>query len=91
VNLEALASGLPILVPDDSAIAQTLDHDQTALFFKPNPEDLASAIALVLDDPACARRLSEGGRRHTLARWREADFERVWQTMVRSPSGPSSS
>jgi hypothetical protein len=39
---------------------------------------------VVLDDPACATRLSEGGRRHVLARWESADFERVWKTMVRT-------
>jgi glycosyltransferase involved in cell wall biosynthesis len=83
VNLEALASGTPILVPSDSAIAQSLDHGESAMFFTPEAEDLASTIALVLDNPACATRLSEGGRRHVLARWEGADFERVWATMVR--------
>ena len=91
VNLEALASGVPILVPDDSAIAQSLDHGDTAMFFAPNGEDLARTIALVLDNPDCASRLAEGGRRHTLALWHKADFEHVWTTMVgtlgtRSPS-----
>jgi glycosyltransferase involved in cell wall biosynthesis len=83
VNLEALASGTPILVPSDSAIAQSLDHGESAMFFTPDAEDLASTIALVLDNPACATRLSEGGRRHVLARWEDADFEHVWATMVR--------
>ena len=82
VNLEALASGVPILVPDDSAIAQSLDHGNTAMFFAPNAEDLARTIGLVLDNPDCATRLAEGGRRHTLALWRKADFEHVWTTMV---------
>ena len=85
VNLEALSSGLPILVPADSAIAQALDHGETAMLFEPNPDDLARTIALVLDNPACASRLAEGGRRHTLALWQAADFERVWETMVRPP------
>jgi glycosyltransferase involved in cell wall biosynthesis len=82
VNLEALASGVPVLVPDDSAIAQLLDHDKTAMLFKPNPDDLAQAIARVLDDASCARRLADGGRQHTLALWQGADFNRVWQTML---------
>jgi len=82
VNLEALASGVPILVPDDSAIAQSLDHGSTAMFFAPNTEDLARTVALVLDNPDCASRLAEGGRRHTLALWRKADFEHIWTTMV---------
>jgi glycosyltransferase involved in cell wall biosynthesis len=84
VNLEALASGLPILVPTDSAIAQSLDHGNTAMFFEPNAEDLASTIAMVLDNPACASRLSEGGRRHTLSLWQAANFEHVWATMLQT-------
>ena len=84
VNLEALASGVPILVPSDSAIAQSLDHGESAMFFEPNTEDLARAMELLLDNPAHAARLSEGGRRHVIARWEDADFEHVWQTMVRT-------
>jgi glycosyltransferase involved in cell wall biosynthesis len=86
VNLEALASGVPVLVPADSAIAQSLDHGNTAMFFKPTSFDLAQTIAFVLDSPACATRLADGGRRHTLALWREADFDRIWDTMMRMPS-----
>jgi glycosyltransferase involved in cell wall biosynthesis len=85
VNLEALASGTPILVPSDSAIAQSLDHGESAMFFTPDAEDLSRTIELVLDNPACATRLSEGGRRHVLARWEDADFEHVWATMLRKP------
>lgn len=59
------------------------------MLFEPNPEDLARTIALVLDNPACASRLAEGGRRHTLALWRKADFDRVWEAMVR-PGGTGS-
>ena len=72
-------------MPSDSAIAQSLDHDENAMFFAPDAEDLSRTIELVLDDPVCAARLSAGGRSHTLARWQDADFERVWKTMVRNP------
>ena len=83
VNLEALSSGVPILVPADSAIAESLAHGESAMFFSPNAEDLARTIELVLDNPTHATRLAEGGRRHVLARWQDADFEHVWETMVR--------
>ncbi|HEX7598488.1 MAG TPA: glycosyltransferase, partial [Polyangia bacterium] len=86
VNLEALASGVPLLVPSDSAIAQSLGHDHTALFFEPDTQSLVAAIARVLDDPACAARLAQGGREHTLARWKDADFDRVWSVMVPRPN-----
>jgi glycosyltransferase involved in cell wall biosynthesis len=83
VNLEALASGIPVLVPSDSAISQSLVHDENAMLFVPEVEDLAQTIEIVLDNPGRAARLAEGGRRHTIARWEGADFERVWKAMVR--------
>jgi glycosyltransferase involved in cell wall biosynthesis len=86
VNLEALASGTPLLVPSDSAIAQSLGHDHTALFFQPQAPDLAMAITRVLDEPDCAARLGEAGRQHTLARWKDADFDQVWSAMVTRPN-----
>jgi glycosyltransferase involved in cell wall biosynthesis len=91
VNLEALASGVPILVPNDSAIAQSLDHGEDAMFFTPEVGDLARTIELVLDNPDHATRLSEGGLRHVLARWEDADFEHVWKAMVRTASAGSPS
>lgn len=91
VNLEALASGVPVLVPEDSAIAQSLEHGRTAMLFKPTPDDLAHTIAHVLDDATCARRLADGGRRHTLKLWRGAGFDQVWQTLLGNASEPDPS
>jgi len=82
VNLEALASGVPVLVPRDSAIAGFLQDGDNALFFNPDAGELSAALSHLLDDPVCAARLSVGGRQHTLDRWQTAQFDALWRTMV---------
>jgi glycosyltransferase involved in cell wall biosynthesis len=82
VNLEALASGVPVLVPGDSAIAGLLQDGGNALFYDPDAGQLRDALAGLLDDPARADRLAAGGRRYTLDRWQTAQFEELWRTMV---------
>jgi len=82
VNLEALASGVPVLVPRDSAIAGFLQDGDNALFFDRNAGDLCKALSELLDDPVRAARLTAGGRQHTLDRWQTAQFDELWRTMV---------
>jgi glycosyltransferase involved in cell wall biosynthesis len=82
VNLEALASGVPVLVPRDSAIAGFLQDGDNALFFNRDAGDLSNALSDLLDDPVRAARLSAGGRQHTLDRWQTAQFDELWRTMV---------
>jgi glycosyltransferase involved in cell wall biosynthesis len=82
VNLEALASGVPVLVPSDSAIAEFLHNGDNAIFFDPDAGDLSDVLSGLLDDPVRAARLAAGGRRYTLDRWQTAQFDELWRTMV---------
>jgi glycosyltransferase involved in cell wall biosynthesis len=82
VNLEALASGVPVLVPRDSAIAEFLQDGDNAIFFNRNSRELSEALSDLLDDPVRAARLAAGGRQHTLDRWQTAQFDELWRTMV---------
>jgi glycosyltransferase involved in cell wall biosynthesis len=82
VNLEALASGVPVLVPRNSAIADFLRDGDNAIFFKPNTGDLSDALSKLLDDPVRAASLAASGRRYTLDRWQTTEFEALWRTMV---------
>jgi glycosyltransferase involved in cell wall biosynthesis len=85
VNLEALASGVPALVPHGSAIAGVLRDGHDALFFDPDVTGLTQVLEMLLDDPLRAARLAQNGRRHTLSRWATAQFDQVWRTMVCAP------
>jgi glycosyltransferase involved in cell wall biosynthesis len=66
VNFEALASGLPIVVPRDSNIASLLQHDRDAYCYPPGPSGLEDALAVLLEDRERSVRLAVGGRRFVL-------------------------
>lgn len=63
VNLEALASGLPIVIPRGSNVASLLRHDQEAYCYYPGPGSLEQALADVLENPQRSARLAAAGRR----------------------------
>ena len=67
VNLEALASGLPIVVPRDSNVASLLQHDRDAFCYPPVPNGLEDALATLLEDRERSARLSAAGRRFATA------------------------
>jgi glycosyltransferase involved in cell wall biosynthesis len=82
VNMEAMASGLPVLVPDDACIAEFVTHGISAECYRFGAPGLADAIAKVLDDPSRAARLSAGGRQAMIERWNEASFSRIWKSLT---------
>ena len=84
VNMEAMASGLPVLVPADACIAEFVTHGSSAECYPFGAAGLASALANVLDDPSRAARLAEGGRQAMIARWNEASFSRIWKSLTQS-------
>jgi glycosyltransferase involved in cell wall biosynthesis len=68
--LEALASGLPIVVPDTQGLRDLVQHEETGLLFEPG--DIASAqkaVRRLVNDHERRRRLSERafqfGQMHT--------------------------
>jgi glycosyltransferase involved in cell wall biosynthesis len=82
VNMEAMASGLPILVPSDSSIAELVEHEVSAYCYRPGVAGLAAGIAHLLDDMASAKRLSEAGRQVMITRWNETSFSRIWESFI---------
>lgn len=84
VNLEALASGVPLLVPTGSAIAGNLQHAHDAHFFDLDAVSLASALTAVLEDAGYAAGLSDRGRRASLQQWESSRVDGVWSALVRT-------
>jgi glycosyltransferase involved in cell wall biosynthesis len=82
VNMEAMASGLPVLVPDDACIAEFVTHGLSAECYRFGAAGLAAALAAVLDDPSRAARLAAGGRQAMIERWNEASFSRIWKSLT---------
>ncbi len=89
VNMEAMASGIPVLVPADAGIAEFVTHGTSAECYEFGATGLRSAIQRVLDDPLHADRLAKGGRQAMLARWETASFPRIWESMVGRAQEPS--
>ncbi len=82
VNMEAMASGLPVLVPSDACIAEFVTDGQSARCYPFGAAGLADAIAHVLDDAASAARLAAGGRQAMIERWNETSFSRIWKSLT---------
>ena len=85
VNMEAMASGIPVLVPAGSGIAELVTQGVSAECYPLNAAALAVAIGRLLEDAAYARRLGKAGRRAMLDRWDSASFSELWKSMVRNP------
>lgn len=85
VNMEAMASGIPILVPAGSGIAELVTQGVSAECYPLNASALAAAIERLLQDARYARRLGKAGRRAMIARWDAASFSDLWNSMVRDP------
>jgi len=63
VLLEAMAAGVPVVTTRVAGIASLVQHEENGLLVeRPAPDDLARAIARLLEDRPLRRRLIEGGR-----------------------------
>ncbi|MFQ5788399.1 MAG: glycosyltransferase family 4 protein, partial [Thermodesulfobacteriota bacterium] len=61
--LEAGASGLPVVAGNSGGVSDAVQHGKTGLLVNPdNPEDIASAIRLLLTDDSLSRRYGSEGR-----------------------------
>lgn len=72
VVLEAMASGLPVVVPDSGGVTDMAIPGQTGLRCQPTPDSFAQAVLLLRDNPALRRRLATGARRYAESRPWEA-------------------
>jgi glycosyltransferase involved in cell wall biosynthesis len=82
VNMEAMSSGIPVLVPSGSCISEFVTDGMSADCYEFGTVGLAAAMARVLDDPARAARLAAGGREAMVARWKGASFNDIWKSLM---------
>jgi len=82
VNMEAMSSGVPVLVPADACIAEFVTHGLSAECYEFGAQPLAAAIKCILDDPQRAEHLGINGRRAMIRRWNEVPFSRIWKTFT---------
>src|SRR5262249_6616865 len=64
INLEAMACGTAVVASAVGGIVEVVEDGKTGLLVPPSrPDELASAIRRVLDDPVAARAMGQAGRR----------------------------
>ncbi len=85
VNMEAMSSGIPVLVPADACFAEFVVKGISAECYEFGTAGLVAAIERVLDDPSRATCIGNEGRRAMIERWEDASFPRIWRSMVGSP------
>jgi glycosyltransferase involved in cell wall biosynthesis len=84
VNMEAMSSGVPVLVPSDACIAEFVTDGFSAECYEFGSAGLSNAIARILDDPGRAEILSANGRRAMIERWNEVPFSRIWNSFTQN-------
>ena len=98
--LEAMARGLPVVATRVGGNPEVVADGQTGLLVRPDsPEQLASAIGRLLDDPAMARQMGEAGCRRvqrlfnvkTMVRQYECLYEGRQLSVVQSSAAADNS
>ncbi len=70
VALESMAAGTPVVAVAAGGLPEVVRDGETGLLVaSPDPELLAAGVARLLDDPALAARVREGGRKFVAANY----------------------
>jgi glycosyltransferase involved in cell wall biosynthesis len=70
INLEAMACETPVVASAVGGILEVVEEDVTGYLVPPGrPDDLATALRRVLDDPAAAQAMGRAGRQRVEARF----------------------
>jgi len=78
VNMEAMASGVPVLVPANAPVAELVVNGLSGEHYRLDVKGLAAALERVLDDPARAAALGAAGRLAMIDRWAKTPFSEIW-------------
>lgn len=82
VALEAMASGVPVVVSDIPGVREVIEPGETGLIADPlAPRDLADKIGQLADDPDRARAMGKRGRERVLERFSVATVVDALETI----------
>jgi glycosyltransferase involved in cell wall biosynthesis len=85
--LEAMAMGVPVVATRVGGNPELVEHGETGLLVDPDPEQLARAIALLLEDRGLAKRLAESAARVVRERYSWPVVYRRYLEVYRSVAG----
>lgn len=95
VAVEAMAASRPVVAARHGGLVEIVEHGTSGLLVTPNdPEELARALALLVDDPELARRFGAAARARqqehfSLARYC-AGFEALYTSIASTPAAVAS-
>lgn len=80
--LEAMASGVPVLVPAEAAIAEHVVDGVSGYCYEFSADGLTARLGDVLDAPAQRAAVAANARRAMVDRWALAPFAGLWDAMA---------
>lgn len=89
VNVEAMASGIPVIASDNGGIREIIDSGHNGYLIYPynRPEPFATILYKLADNPSLARSLGENGREHAVQKFSWArtalHLEAAYTRMIR--------
>jgi glycosyltransferase involved in cell wall biosynthesis len=83
VNLEAMSSGVPVLLPSDAGVAHIASNGVSAEFYRFGTDGLTTAMRRLLGDPEYANLLATNARSAMIDRWSNHPFSRIWESFTR--------
>jgi glycosyltransferase involved in cell wall biosynthesis len=81
-TMEAMASGVPVLVPATAAIAEHVIDGVSGYCYEFGVDGLAERLREVLDAPAQRAAVAANARRAMVDRWAQASFTDLWRAMA---------
>ncbi|MEO6772068.1 MAG: glycosyltransferase [Kofleriaceae bacterium] len=85
-TMEAMASGIPVIVPADSAIAELVVADRSGYCYEFGVDGLVEVLIALDESPQHRRSVAESARKAMVARWDQTRFSDLWQRMAGTTS-----
>jgi glycosyltransferase involved in cell wall biosynthesis len=81
VTMEAMASGLPVLVPRGAAITELVEDGHTGYCYEPTAAALAATLRQVLESPS-RDAVARNARAAMVRRWEDIQRRDVWHALA---------
>jgi glycosyltransferase involved in cell wall biosynthesis len=89
VTMEAMSSGVAVLVPQDAAVADLVVDGTSGYRYPFGLTGLIGALGEVLGHPERRAAVAANGRQVMVDRWRQVRFDDVWGASLMTPAAPA--
>jgi glycosyltransferase involved in cell wall biosynthesis len=81
-TMEAMSSGVPVLVPKDAAIAELVVHGSSGYCYEFGVDGLVRGLEYALACPKRRAQIATNARQAMVERWHQARFADVWEAIT---------